>query len=493
LTYTAHVNQNLSYQFNGGLPASLTEWATPLESESTLGHDIGIFAQDQWTLKRLTLNLGLRFDSIHSYSPAQQVSGGEFYPARTFSLVDNTPNWKDLNPRLGAAYDLFGNGKTAVKGYLSRYVGEQATALANAANPVNSTVTNATRTWKDSNGNYVPDCVLTNPALNGECGALNNTNFGTAIPGTTYDPNLINGFGQRDYSWQGSVAVQHELHPGMSVELAYFRTWYGNFTAVNNTSVTAANYTSYCINAPVDPRLPGGGGNQICGLYDVNPSSFGKVTNVVTSASAFGSQSEVYSGVDAAFRLKFGKGGLVQGGVSAGRVVTDNCYVNAQPQLSAQNAVAGAPRVESFCHVTPPWSAGTQVKLNGIYPLPYDFQVSATFQNLPGLPITASETLTNAQVAPALGRNLAAGTGGTVAVGLIPPMTMFEDRLTQVDARVTKIVHVGAARFKAMVDLYNLFNANTIVNENFTYGTSWLHPTALLGGRLLKFGAQFDF
>jgi hypothetical protein len=493
LKLNARVNQDVSYQFNKGVPASLTEWTTPIASESILGHNIGLFAQDQWTLQRLTLNLGLRFDSVYSYNPVQQVSGGQFYPAYTFPAVSNTPNWKDLNPRLGAAYDLFGNGKTAVKGYFSRYVGGQATAIASAANPVNAMVTSATRTWGDTNGNFIPNCTLTDPAANGECGALNNTNFGTVIQNTTYDPNLINGFGQRDYSWQTSAAVQHELRPGMSVDVAYFRTWYGNFTATNNTAVTAGQFTPYCITAPVDSRLPGGGGNQICGLFDVVPSSFGKVSNVVSNASTFGSQSEIYSGIDVGFRTKFGRGGLVQGGVSSGRIVTDNCYTNLQPQLVAQNYVAGTPRSEGFCHVSPPWLAGTQVKLNGIYPLPYDFQFSATFQNLPGLPISATETLTNAQVAPSLGRNLAAGPGGTVTVGLIPPFTMFEDRLTQVDMRVTKIVPAKKGRLKVMVDLYNLFNANTIVNENFTYGASWLHPTAILGGRLLKIGGQFDF
>src|SRR5207237_5027576 len=111
----------------------------------------------------------------------------------------------------------------------------------------------------------------------------------------------------RGDNWQGSVSALHELRPGMALTVGYFRAAYGNFTVTDNLAVTPADYTPYCISAPTDARLPGGGGYQVCGLYDVNPTAFGQVNNLVTRASQFGNQTEVYNGFDLVINARFGK------------------------------------------------------------------------------------------------------------------------------------------------------------------------------------------
>jgi hypothetical protein len=249
--------------------------------------------------------------------------------------------------------------------------------------------------------------------------------------------------------------------------------------------------------APGDPRLPGGG-NQICGLYDVNPTQFGQTNNLVTLASDFGNQTEVFNGIDGTVNARFGKGGVLQGGIGTGRTVTDNCYQNSFPNLTASGYVAGTPRTAAFCRVTLPWSAQTQVKFAGVYPLPWDTQVSAVFQNLPGIPVQANTVFTNAQIVSSLGRNLAAcpATGTCTAAATIPvitPNTVFEDRRTQVDVRLTKIFQMGKVRVQGRFDVFNLFNTSGILAENLTYGPSWLRPIGILGARLYKVGGQVDF
>src|SRR5262249_49939978 len=142
--------------------------------------------------------------------------------------------------------------------------------------------------------------------------------------------------------------------------------------------------------------LPGGGGNQLCGLYNLNTSKFGQVNNLVTQISNFGTQIERFNGIDIGVKARFGRGGLLAGGISSGRLELGNCVIVDSPQAARPG----------YCDVVPPWSAGTQIKLNGLYPLPWDTEVSAVFQNLPGIPISANYVATNAQVAPSLGRNL---------------------------------------------------------------------------------------
>src|SRR5262249_19835846 len=163
--------------------------------------------------------------------------------------------------------------------------------------------------------NFIPDCNLKNRAANGECGAIDNSAFGTIGVTTHYADDVLRGFGVREANWQTSASVQHELMSGVALNVGYFRTSYINFLVTDNLAVTPADYDRYCITAPVDARLPGGGGNQLCGLYDINPRKFGEFDALVTRASRFGHQSEIFNGVEATIHARLGKGRLLQGGV----------------------------------------------------------------------------------------------------------------------------------------------------------------------------------
>jgi hypothetical protein len=282
----------------------------------------------------------------------------------------------------------------------------------------------------------------------------------------------------------------------MAVNVAYFRTWYGNFTATENTAVTASDFTQYCVTAPTDSRLGATSGQQLCGLYDVNPAQFGRVSNLVTFASKFGKQTEHYDGLDVSVNSRFGKGGILQGGVGFGRTVEDNCdVVVGKPQVQFLINSQSAPRTDAFCHVVLPWSAQTQYKFAVNYPLPwYGLRVSTTYQNLPSIPLAATNAFTNAQILPSLGRNLSAGAAGTVTTNIVEPNSVFEDgRLQTMDFRFSKIFTFGRTRLTASADMYNTFNANNVTQVNTSFGPSWLKPLQVLDGRLFKFGGQFEF
>jgi hypothetical protein len=483
-------------QLLNGVPSSVVVYATPYSLDETLTAQVGAYAQDQWKIKRVNLYLGGRFDYYNAYVPAQGVGPGPNVPTRNLSFpeVPNVPNWKDFSPRLGVAWDVFGDGKTAVKGSFSRYVfGPDIVTFTALANPIAAIATSTTRSWKDTDGDYIPQ--------GSELGPLSAATFGTPVITTSYDPSVLSGWGKRGYNWEGSASVQHELLPKVAVSAAYFRRWWGNLLVADNEAVSAGSYSPYCITAPVNSQLPGGGGNQVCGLYDVTQSKFGQLNNVVTYGSNLGNESMVYDGVDLNTNVRLGRGVLIAGGVNWGRTRDNFCYemsnpalglVTVSPGMAGGVFASGAPRTQANCDINPPFLP--QGKFYGAVPLPWGLAASATFQTSPGPNITASYTATNAQIAPSLGRNLAAGANGTATVQLIPVAVIYGERLNQTDFRLSKTFKLsGGPRVQGQVDLYNLFNGNPVIAQNNTYGALWQQPTVVQVGRLLKFGVQLNF
>jgi hypothetical protein len=345
------------------------------------------------------------------------------------------------------------------------------------------------------------------PGANGECGPVSDANFGLPrVSSTRRADDALSGFNRQGYNWQSSVSLQHELRRNIGLSVGYFRTWYGAFLATDNRFATPADYDPFCITAPADSRLPGNvSGHQICGLYDVKPTVFGQVDNLVTQASHYGKQGQVYSGFDVTLNARLGQGVQFSGGLSTGQTAYDTCDFNNLPQVQplliqgvAASTTIVSPRLPEFCHIATPWTGTTQVKFAVVYPLPWDLQTSAIYQNLPGSPLRATYVATNAQILPSLGRNLgscrgAATCNGTVSIDLFPPNTLYEDRIQQIDLRVSRLFRMGKAGVRGNFDIYNVFNANTVLNLNTGYGSQWLQPIQIMGGRLFKFGAQLTF
>jgi len=509
-------DQNLLFTFNNGVPTQLTQSLLPYTT-SYRTRNMSFYVQDQWTLGRMTLQGALRFDRNWSFSPEQTLGPTNFLPSKiVFPETPGVDAYKDISPRGGVAYDLFGNGKTAVKVNFGKYL--EPTSNNNnyiLSNPITRIATTTTRTWTDANGNYVPDCDLrlsTAQDLRGTggdfCGAMNSSTFGTTAQTTAnIDPKILNGWGVRSNDWQFGASVQQQVMPRVSVEVGYFHRWLNNFTVTDNLAVGPSDFTPYSIQAPPDPRLPGGGGYTVGGLYNVVQDKFGLTSNNITLASNFGEQYQKYNGMLFNISARLGRGVQFQGGINTGKTVQDNCAVRAQvPELATVPAGStAAPGVSPnvnvgnpYCHSDPGFV--TKATALGSYTVPkIEVLVSGTLRSDQGAALNANWNAPVAQVTAALGRP-AAVTGTTVPIALVAPGQVWGDRVNALDLRFAKILRFGRMRYNVGVDIINATNSDAILTYNQTFNPAvttgaqaWLAPTSVLTSRFVKLGAQIDF
>jgi hypothetical protein len=451
------------------LTASLLN--TPYTRQENLNANFGLFAQDKWTRDRLTLTYGARYDYFNASTPEQSAVAGRFMsPAAVAARADIAPVaclpcWKDWTIRTGASYDLSGAGKTALKVSVGKFLGQQALGLATSTNPLAGQVD--TRAWNDVDRNGTIFDGNGNVQFN-ELGVTSNNNFGIpGIGGTQFDPGL-----PRPTNWEESVSVQHALFPRVSVTGGFYHRSFQHLQYTKNTLIDpAADYTPFTITGPSNPNLPGGGGDAIV-VYNLNPARRGVVNNVLTWSD---NNTRVYNGFELSGNARLGHGGFLFGGITTERTATNNCA-----DLNNSN-----PNNLRFCNQVPPLQA--LYKVSAGYTIPWDVQLSGTFQARPGISIGSTYTFNSAQA------GFAITGGGTLSVTVVDPTAQYYDYVKTLDARASKAFRFGRRRLQAFAEIFNLPNTSTILTVNETLGPLYFNPQAITQGRRLQFGAQIDW
>lgn len=511
----------------------------------------GIYVQDKWTIDRVTLSLGARVDFWNSSIPGYHLYPSLITPLRDYDVPTfETLRQKDFTPKMAASWDVFGDGKTALKGNVSKYVLGQAITGSNPLitlskfNIVTAT-TGQGRAWTDNNGDFIPDCDLTNPDAQapGLAGNLNQVDSCGAVTGLNRvmyqntpleqqpgDPNARYGWNTRPYSWEFSLSAQHELTRGISIYGGYFRRIFGNFLVTDDLNHGAANYQPYSVTNSLIPA-PGTSAGGATLPAEIVTNGYYNVTDTQLASNYVGLSKDLFpgskvidhwNGFDVSLNARLPGGVIFQGGTSTGRQTLDSCDI--VDPANAGKFGDRSPLVESlfvtgatdprgpigtalpldFCHVEQSWL--TQLKFLGSYTIrKIDVQVGAAYQNIPGIELGAAYQAVNADLARpvsqgGLGR-LPTGQNSLTAftnVSLIKPETEYYDRINQLDLRIGKILRAGKYRANVSLDMYNILNKATITAANFNYSASqatnqWLAPQNTIAARLFKVSATFDF
>jgi len=379
------------------------------------------------------------------------------------------PNWRDTAPRLGAVYDLLGDGKTAVKVHVGKYVRAfSTTGFAEVYDPMG--IQTDRRTWTDRNGDDI--------AQDNEIGPVQ-TPFNTSgVSNRTPDPNI-----KRPYQWEYNVGIQRQLAANLSITANWVRREFRRLFWTDNVLTTFDDYTVVQVPNPLNAseRIP---------IYNLNVAKRGQVRQIDKNSDK---NWRSYNGVDVGFTSRVG-GGNLYGGFSTGRQITVTCEVD-------------DPNALRFCDqrdLDIPYL--TQLKLAGLYPLPFHIMLSGSWQGYPGVPSgtdrqagSFSSTL-NRVTDPSLNVNyivdrtiIPALTQSSVTVPLITPGTKYLERWNQIDVRLARKFQLRNVRVQAQFDIFNLLNSSSILSANETFGSSLDRPITVLQGRLFAVGAQLTF
>lgn len=455
-------NGNMVQVYNNGQPLQIRAYNTPISSRSDLEADLGIYLQDSWKLNRLTFNPGLRFEQFKARSSAASAAAGRFVAARHFDAIPNLPNFRNWVTRLGAAYDVFGDGRTGLKGSVGRYLQQDASTFPERYNPM--VLTFATLAWTDLNRDDLAQgefgctyltagCEINFAQLPRTFGARRNRNP---------DPEL-----KRPYQLLYNLGVTHELRPGLGVAVNYYRRDFRDITFTTDLAKPLSVYTPFSI---PDPR----GNGAMITTYNIQPSALATLNELDTTSANNRVQ---YDGFDVTMSARLANSAFVSGGMSSGRTISSTCDVTDPNQgRFCDEADFSIPFLVTF-------------KMSGSYPLPYGLRLSGVFQSLPG-----DEVIQTYLVTAASFRTLTGATLGQSSLNLRlnEPGSDYLDRVNQLDVTIGKVLTVGKARVTPEISLFNVFNANPVLAESTAYPRVGM-PLRILSGRLVRFGVQMRF
>ena len=376
---------------------------------------------------------------------------------------------------------MFGNGKTALKVTLNKYLEGLGTTgfgpaqVSDAPNPINRLLNTTQRVWADADRDFMPRLRSEQLRCQRRVLALDNAAiFGTLTPGTSYDPDLMTGWGKRSFNWEFTTSVQQELVPRMSLDVQYARRWYGNIRVMDDLAVTPARLHA----VPDSPRrrirgCPNGGGYPLTGL-GLSPTAAAQ-SYFVTLSDNYGKQTEHFDGVNITVNARLQNGLLLQGGIGTGRQVTNDCEVvddlpemlhtffgDPTRRVLLRGAAGGVLRAEQRVPHVGPGPGGLHD--------PEDRRAGQRH-----VPEPAGRRWSQCQ--RELRRHSRRRWSGPFipfqAFQIVQPGELFIERLNQIDFRVSKIFRFGHDTHELNFDFYNVTNSNSVLGENFAYGTAW--------------------
>jgi hypothetical protein len=456
-------NADLIQRYRNGVPENVDVYSTPFHWLTRVNADLGIYAQDTWSIKRLSISPGVRLEHFNSSQQETSAPAGRFVGSRFVERVPDLPNWNDVAPRFSAVYDLFGDARTALKFSVSKYMRNTVQRIAARYNPMFNDTDR--RDWFDvdlipgtsTRSGVAKPTDRDDIAQDNEIGPPNKVGFGI-LANRSRDPNL-----EREYNVELSTSIQHQVRPGFSVTGAWYRRSFHDLEETRNTLLSLSDYVAFDTPSPLN-------GEPVT-IYNLNPAKRGLVHILDTNST---DNSKVYNGFELSFNGRLPNGATWFGGATSERIVEVTCNTD-NPNLFryCDQGALGIPFRAEY-------------KLAGLYPLPAGFQANMSLISWPGNRL-AVNWAAPASVFPGGSRTAA------VTVPLAAPGSRHLERVNQLDVGVKKAFRLRGLRMSANATVFNVLNSSVVLTENENFGARLTEPTSTLQGRLLRLATQIEW
>ena len=483
---------DLVQNYVNGTPQSVTVSNGDVRVPGRVVADVAFYVQDTWTIKRLTISPGVRIENFNAKMAAVIKPSGRFVPERFIPEQTCLPCWKgDVRPRFSAAYDLFGDGRTALKLGISKYSAPYTASFARLY--AEAVAVTETRNWFDVDlisGTSTRSGIarLTDNdgiAQDNEIGPSASANFGRRSD-RSYDPDI-----RRFSNWEYTAAVQHQLIPNVSVGFSYFRRTYRDLVAADRVNITLGDYTPFQARIPnfsVDETLAGVlDPNEVITIYNLNPAKRSQFSTIRDTNST--TDQSRYDGFETSFQARLRGGAVVYGGWTIERNLSIFCSSDDDPNGSVGTDLYQAAPIAlggRFCDQSKfdvPFIS--DFKVAGSVPIIYGITFGANLQAYPGSARVIRWTPA-ASVFPG-------GRTNSETIILSEPGSLYQPRYNQLDITVKKNFRAGRKVFSLQADVFNVTNSSSILTTTDTIGSSLGQVNSILYGRLPRLVFQMKF
>jgi hypothetical protein len=481
-SYVYNVNQGVNLLLNNGSPYQVLAYNSPTTQKNYF-RDTSFFFQDAWTIKRrLTLNLGLRYDNFFTYYPAQSSNPNEtfpqLFPITNYPASGNLVDWNNVSPRIGVAFDPTGKGTSVIRfGYGIYYI-MQGTGLAETANPVGLSgkyYAWTAASWTPADGIPPESQWLPQGAATAPVGAFGGSS-------THINPNM-----SRPYSEEISAGYEKQIWRDLRVSATYYYRTKKNLIGTENTAVSPSDYVpittlpdSNGVQQPIINPVT----HQAMTLYSFQPSNpalYGAFNNLVTNIPLLNTNS--YNAVEftgvkrlsnkwqllAGFTIQKQKG--VYGRGFSDEATSDN-FTDPNLSINRDNNYLNLDSTYVF-------------KVDSTYELPWKIGTSVNFQHYTGFPLQPTETF---EVPNGQGVNVGE------SVILQPAGVLRLPSVNQLNLRFSREFAIKEKwRLIPTVDLFNLTNSQTVIGQVTTIGGSYLYPYSTINPFVMRLGLRFTF
>jgi hypothetical protein len=482
-SYIYNVNQGINAIYNSNpstqpvfsQPFQVVAYNTPTTQKNYF-RDTSFYLQDTWTIKRrLTLNLGMRYDRFTTYYPQQTTATNLMFPQlfqadHTFPASGNLVDWNNVSPRIGVAWDPTGKGDSVVRfGYGIYYI-MQGTGLAETSNP--NGLISLTFPWNDTNGDKIPQLNEWLPA--------------GATPVASSGGAQINHNMSRPYSEEVSAGYEKQLWRDLRVGATYYYRTKKNLFGTENAAVQLSDYVPITTlnGSPIINPIT----NQPMTLFSFQPANtnkYGVFNNLVTNFSQLDDNS--YNAVEFTAVKRLSNKWQVLGGFTIQRQkgvygrgfsdeATSDNFTDPNNNINRDNNYLNLDSTYVF-------------KVDSTYELPWKFGTSVNFQHYTGFPIQPTETF-----------NVPDGQGVNIAENVIlqPAGIQRLPSVNQLNLRISREFVFGDRwHLTPIVDFFNLTNSQTTISEVTQYtaptGGFFLKPSLAINPFVTRFGLRFTF